>query len=56
MANYLGVNSDEIAGVSIQTVVFGSTNPVLTISVGASPFTYTVPAYGTVNISGGTVS
>jgi hypothetical protein len=56
MANYLGVNTDELAGVPTSTVVNGSSASVVTITVGASPFSYVAPAYGTVNVSGGTVS
>ena len=56
MPNYLGTNTDELAGVPIGTVVNGSSDPVKAVTVTGSPFSYTVPAYGTVNISGGTVS
>lgn len=54
--NYTGVGKDEIAGVDAQTVAFGSSSPVVAVSPTGSPFSYTAPSYGTLNISGGTVS
>lgn len=56
MPNYVGVGTDEVAGVPATTVANGSSAPVVSVTVSASPFTYTVPVYGTVNIAGGTVS
>lgn len=56
MPNFIGVGTDEVAGVPATTVANGSSAPVVTITVTASPFSYITPAYGTVNISGGTVS
>lgn len=56
MPNYSGVSTDELAGVKVDTVVNGSSSPVISVSPTGSPFTYTAPAYGTLNISGGTVS
>lgn len=38
------------------TVAFGSTAPVVSVVPTGSPFSYTAPAYGTLNIAGGTVS
>lgn len=54
MTSYTGVSTDEVAGVPASTVANGSSAPVVTVTVTASPFSYTLPAYGTLNISGGT--
>lgn len=62
MGDFLGVqNSDlpataTIAGAKIQPAVVGSSTAVGAITVGASPFSYTAAAKGTVNLAGGTVT
>jgi hypothetical protein len=48
MTAFVGVMTDDVSN--------GSPLPLVAVTPSASPFSYTAPARGTLNISGGTVS